>query len=86
MLENPEREAPFYFSNPLDAVYPGSTQLPHPMGTSNLLHEVELIVAVGKIVQTFQHQRHYWIISFLMQLDWIWHVVTSRKEQEIDRT
>lgn len=47
MLENPEREVPFSFSNPLDAVYPESTQLPYPMGTSNLLHEVELIVAVG---------------------------------------
>ena len=67
MLENPEREAPFSFNNPLDAVYPESTLLPYPMGIANLLHEVELIVAVGKNdTNFFQHQRH-WIISFLMQ-------------------
>jgi len=81
MKENPEREVPFPFSNPSGQVCPGSTQLPNPMGIANLLHEVELIVAVGKMVQTFQHQSHYWIISFLMQLDWIWHVMTSRREQ-----
>ena len=48
MLENPEREVPFHFSNPSGQVCPGSTQLPYPMGIANLLHEVELIVAVGK--------------------------------------
>ena len=48
MGANPEREAPFFFSKPADAVCPESTQLPYPMATDNLHHEVELIVAVGK--------------------------------------
>ena len=66
MGANPERETPFFFSKPADAVCPEGTQLPYPMATANLHHEVELIVAVGKMVQTFQHQRH-WIMSLLIQ-------------------
>ena len=45
---NPEREAPFFFSKPADAVCPEGTQLPYPMATAILHHEVEQIVAVGK--------------------------------------
>jgi len=48
MGANPEREAPFFFSKPEDAVCPEGTQVPYPMATANLHHEVELIVAVGK--------------------------------------
>ena len=48
MGANPEREAPFFFSKPADAVCPEGTQVPYPMATDNLHHEVELIVAVGK--------------------------------------
>lgn len=47
-----EREAPFFFAKPADAVLPvpfGTTgQLPYPGETSNLHHEIELVVAVGK--------------------------------------
>lgn len=38
----------FFFSKPADAVCPEGTQVPYPMATANLHHEVELIVAVGK--------------------------------------
>ena len=38
----------FFFSKPTDAVCPDGTQLPYPMATANLHHEVELIVAVGR--------------------------------------
>ena len=48
MGANPERETPFFFSKPANAVCPEGTQLPNPMATANLHHEVELIVAVGK--------------------------------------
>ena len=48
MGANPEREASFFFSKPADAVCPEGTQVPYPMATANLHHEVELIVAVGK--------------------------------------
>ena len=46
------REAPFFFMKPADAVVPvatGSTgQIAYPTLTSNLLHEIELVVAIGK--------------------------------------
>ena len=48
MGENSEREELFFFSKPADAVCPEDTQLPYPIATANLHHEVELIVAVGK--------------------------------------
>lgn len=45
------REPPFFFMKPADAVLvcqPGQTaQLPYPSLTSNLHHEVELVVAMG---------------------------------------
>lgn len=47
-----EREAPFFFAKPPDAVLPvpfGSTgELPYPGETTNLHHEIELVVAIGK--------------------------------------
>jgi len=46
-----EREAPFFFSKPADAVLPvpfGTTgELPYPSETTNLHHEIELVVAIG---------------------------------------
>ncbi len=45
------REAPFFFAKPADAVVPvpaGATvELPFPGATTNLHHEVELVVAIG---------------------------------------
>lgn len=47
-----EREAPFFFSKPADAVLPvafGATgDMPYPPHTANLHHEIELVVAIGK--------------------------------------
>ncbi|MDO8178079.1 MAG: fumarylacetoacetate hydrolase family protein [Undibacterium sp.] len=46
------REAPFFFMKPADAILPvadGSVgEMPYPTMTSNLHHEVELVVAIGK--------------------------------------
>ena len=46
------REAPFFFMKPADAVLPvphGSVgEMPYPGETSNLHHEIELVVAIGK--------------------------------------
>ena len=46
------REAPFFFSKPPDAALPvpfGTTgELPYPSETTNLQHEIELVVAIGK--------------------------------------
>jgi len=47
-----EREAPFFFMKPPDAVLPvpfGKTgDLPYPSETANLHHEIELVVAIGR--------------------------------------
>jgi fumarylpyruvate hydrolase len=47
---NPEREAPFFFMKPADAVLPveegSTTALPYPPGTQDFHHEVELVVAL----------------------------------------
>jgi len=52
MGSDPTREAPFFFCKPADAVMPmqdGKTlQLPYPSETTNLHHEIELVVAIGK--------------------------------------
>jgi fumarylpyruvate hydrolase len=44
---DPEREPPFFFSKPTDAVAPNGTPVPYPPRTSNLHHEIELVVAIG---------------------------------------
>lgn len=45
---DPSREPPFFFSKPADAVVHGRESIPFPGRTSNLHHEVELVVALGK--------------------------------------
>jgi fumarylpyruvate hydrolase len=46
------REAPFFFMKPADAVLPvpwGATgEMPYPGETTNLHHEIELVVAIGR--------------------------------------
>lgn len=46
------REAPFFFMKPADAVVAPTSdapvQMPYPSLTSNLHHEIELVVAIGK--------------------------------------
>jgi fumarylpyruvate hydrolase len=44
---NPEREAPFFFTKPADAVVTGGADMPYPTRTENLHHEMELVVAIG---------------------------------------
>lgn len=44
---DPEREPPFFFSKPPDAVVPGGGRVPYPPATSDLQPEVELVVALG---------------------------------------
>ena len=48
MGSNPDRELPFFFSKPADALVADGARIPYPPGTSNLHHEVELVVAIGK--------------------------------------
>ena len=60
---NPEREAPFFFTKPADAVVTSGAEMPYPPQTSNLHHEMELVVAIGKAgtnVPVEQALAHVW--------------------------
>jgi len=47
-LGNDERDPPFFFTKPADAVVDSGTEIPYPPLTKNLHHEIELVVAIGK--------------------------------------
>ena len=48
MGHDPDREPPFFFTKPADALVPGGGAIPYPPATRDLHHEVELVVALGK--------------------------------------
>lgn len=48
MGSNPERETPFFFSKPADAVVDSGYSVPYPPLTRNFHFEIELVVAIGK--------------------------------------
>ena len=47
MGSDPNREPPFFFTKPADAVVPASGAVPYPPSTGDLHHEIELVVALG---------------------------------------
>jgi fumarylpyruvate hydrolase len=56
-----QREPPFFFMKPADAVVPNHATIPFPSRTSNLHHEVELVAALhsgGRNIQAHEAQRH----------------------------
>lgn len=48
MGKDPDREPPFFFTKPADAVVPAEGTVAYPPLTENLHHEIELVVAIGK--------------------------------------
>jgi fumarylpyruvate hydrolase len=44
----PTREEPFFFTKPADAVVPSGATVAFPKSSSNVHHEAELVVAIGK--------------------------------------
>jgi fumarylpyruvate hydrolase len=44
---DPDREPPFFFTKPADALVIGGADTPYPPATANLHHEMELVVAIG---------------------------------------
>jgi fumarylpyruvate hydrolase len=48
MGSDPERQPPFFFTKPADAVADSGLHLPFPTKTQNLHHEVELVIALGR--------------------------------------
>jgi len=48
MGHDPEREPPFFFMKPADAIVSSGATIPFPQQTSDLHHEIEMVVAIGK--------------------------------------
>ncbi|GAA2873722.1 fumarylpyruvate hydrolase [Aminobacter niigataensis] len=48
MGNDPDREPPFFFGKPADAVVDSGVTIPYPPLTNDLHHEIELVVAVGR--------------------------------------
>jgi fumarylpyruvate hydrolase len=48
MGKDPNREPPFFFMKPGDAVVPDGGAVPYPPATRELHHEVELVAALGR--------------------------------------
>ena len=48
MGHDPDREPPFFFMKPADALTEDGSTLPYPPATAELHHEVELVVALAK--------------------------------------
>jgi len=47
-MGNDDRDPPFFFTKPADAVVPNGGDIPYPPATSDLHHEVELAIALHK--------------------------------------
>ena len=47
MGHDPNRELPFFFMKPADALVQSGGRVPYPPATSDVHHEVELVVAIG---------------------------------------
>lgn len=48
MGSNPDRDEPFFFAKPADAVCDTGSDVPYPPLTNNFHFEIELVVAIGK--------------------------------------
>jgi fumarylpyruvate hydrolase len=70
MGSNPDREPPFFFTKPADAVVANGKSIPYPPATTNFHHEVELVVALasgGKNIPVEQANDH--IFGYAVGLD-----------------
>ena len=47
MGKDPDREPPFFFTKPPDAIVGNHSTIPYPPRTANFQHEIELVVALG---------------------------------------
>jgi len=63
MGHNPDREPPFFFMKPGDAVVATGSEIAYPQATQNLHYEMELVVAIGKGGKDISQQNanaHIW--------------------------
>jgi len=71
---NPERESPFFFCKPADAIIPAAAgetvTLAYPPETNNYHHEIELVVAIGKAGKNIPEKCvHDYIWGYAVGLD-----------------
>jgi len=45
---DPDKEPPFFFTKPADAIVPSGQTIPYPPATHDLHYEAELVVAIGR--------------------------------------
>ena len=48
MKEGDERDPPFFFQKPADAIVQDGETIPYPVRTGDYQHEIELVVAIGQ--------------------------------------
>ncbi len=48
MGSDPDRDPPFFFMKPADAIVQNGATIPYPPKTNNFHHEIELVAAIGK--------------------------------------
>jgi fumarylpyruvate hydrolase len=48
MGHDPDREPPFFFMKAANSVVPSGSTIAYPVGTKDVHHEIEMVVAIGK--------------------------------------
>jgi fumarylpyruvate hydrolase len=67
---DPDREAPFFFTKPADAVVPSASVIPYPSRTGDYQHEIELVVAIGRRGRDIPVERaHEYVYGYAVGLD-----------------
>lgn len=67
---DPDREAPFFFTKPADAVVPSGTVVAYPPRTADYQHEIELVVAIGQTGRDVPVDRaHELVFGYAVGLD-----------------
>ena len=63
MGADPDRDPPFFFMKPADAIVQNGATIPYPAQTANLHYEIELVVAIGtggKDIAEADSLEHVW--------------------------
>ncbi|HEX9875633.1 MAG TPA: fumarylacetoacetate hydrolase family protein [Gammaproteobacteria bacterium] len=63
MGANPQRDPPFFFMKPADAIVASGAEVAYPPATQNLHYEMELVTAIGKHgagIPKSQAEAHVW--------------------------
>jgi fumarylpyruvate hydrolase len=63
MGHDPDRDPPFFFTKPADALVIAGAETPYPPMTADLHHEIELVVAIGREARAIEQAaalEHVW--------------------------